>query len=155
MFVSENLAVNQNGNLTIGGVDTVELAKNYGTPLYVMDEQMIRKNLRRFHESMQKFYGGRGLVCYASKAFSCMEMCRIVASEGDGLDVVSVGELYTALKAGFPAEKIGFHGNNKTDEELKFAVENNVGHIIVDNISELHRLENIASGLNNPISFFA
>lgn len=148
MFVSENLAVNQNGNLTIGGVDTVELAKNYGTPLYVMDEQMIRKNLRRFHESMQKFYDGKGLVCYASKAFSCMEMCRIVASEGDGLDVVSVGELYTALKAGFPAEKIGFHGNNKTDEELKFAVENNVGHIIVDNISELHRLENIASGLN-------
>lgn len=148
MFVSENLAVNQNGNLTIGGVDTVELAKNYGTPLYVMDEQMIRKNLRRFHESMQKFYDGKGLVCYASKAFSCMEMCRIVASEGDGLDVVSVGELYTALKAGFPAEKIGFHGNNKTDEELKFAVENNVGHIIVDNISELHRLENIASNLN-------
>ena len=148
MFVSENLAVNQNGNLTIGGVDTVELAKNYGTPLYVMDEQMIRKNLRRFHESMQKFYDGKGLVCYASKAFSCMEMCRIVASEGDGLDVVSVGELYTALKAGFPAEKIGFHGNNKTDEELKFAVENNVGHIIVDNISELHRLENIASSLN-------
>ena len=96
MFVSENLAVNQNGNLTIGGVDTVELAKNYGTPLYVMDEQMIRKNLRRFHESMQKFYDGKGLVCYASKAFSCMEMCRIVASEGDGLDVVSVGELYTA-----------------------------------------------------------
>ena len=148
MFVSENLAVNQNGNLTIGGVDTVELAKNYGTPLYVMDEQMIRKNLRRFHESMQKFYDSKGLVCYASKAFSCMEMCRIVASEGDGLDVVSVGELYTALKAGFPAEKIGFHGNNKTDEELKFAVENNVGHIIVDNISELHRLENIASNLN-------
>ena len=148
MFVSENLAVNQNGNLTIGGVDTVELAKNYGTPLYVMDEQMIRKNLRRFHESMQKFYDGKGLVCYASKAFSCMEMCRIVASEGDGLDVVSVGELYTALKAGFPAEKIGFHGNNKTDEELKFAVENNIGHIIVDNISELHRLENIASSLN-------
>ena len=148
MFVSENLSVNENGNLAIGGIDTVELAKNYGTPLYVMDEQMIRKNLRRFHESMQKFYDGKGMVCYASKAFSCMEMCRIVASEGDGLDVVSIGELYTALKAGFPVERIGFHGNNKTDEELKFAVENNVGHIIVDNISELNRLEKIASETN-------
>ncbi len=143
MFVSENLSVNKNGNLTIGGIDTIELAQQYGTPLYVMDEQLIRKNLRRFHESMQKFYDGKGLVCYASKAFSCLEMCRIVASEGDGLDAVSIGELYTAVKAGFPMEKVGFHGNNKTDDELRFAVENGVGHIIVDNINELHRLEAI------------
>jgi len=148
MFVSENLSVNGEGHLTAGGIDTVELAKEYGTPLYVMDEDMIRKNLRRFHESMQKYYGGRGLVHYASKAFSCLEMCRIVASEGDGLDAVSIGELYTALKAGFPMEKVGFHGNNKTDEELAFAVENGVGHIIVDNISELHRLEKIAAEHN-------
>ena len=70
MFVSENLSVNSQGNLTIGGADTVELAQQYGTPLYVMDEQLIRSNLRRFHESMQKNYQGRGLVCYASKAFS-------------------------------------------------------------------------------------
>ncbi len=148
MFVSENLSVNGEGHLTAGGIDTVELAKEYGTPLYVMDEDVIRKNLRRFHESMQKYYGGRGLVHYASKAFSCLEMCRIVASEGDGLDAVSIGELYTALKAGFPMEKVGFHGNNKTDEELAFAVENGVGHIIVDNISELHRLEKIAAEHN-------
>ncbi len=144
MFVSENLNINEKGNLTIGGVDTTALAEEYGTPLYVMDEQLIRKNLRRFHESMQKYYNGKGLVCYASKAFSCLEMCRIVASEGDGLDAVSIGELYTAVKAGFPMEKVGFHGNNKTDEELHYAVENGVGHIIVDNISELHRLEAIA-----------
>lgn len=144
MFVSENLNVNENGHLTIGGIDTVELAHQYGTPLYVMDEQVIRNNLRRFHESMQKYYNGKGLVCYASKALSCLEMCRIVASEGDGLDVVSIGELYTAVKAGFPMEKVGFHGNNKTDEELCYAVDCGVGHIIVDNISELHRLERIA-----------
>lgn len=144
MFVSENLNINEKGNLTIGGIDTTALAEEYGTPLYVMDEQLIRKNLRRFHESMQKYYNGKGLVCYASKAFSCLEMCRIVASEGDGLDAVSIGELYTAVKAGFPMEKVGFHGNNKTDEELRYAVENGVGHIIVDNISELHRLEAIA-----------
>lgn len=148
MFVSENLSVNENGNLAIGGIDTIELAQQYGTPLYVMDEQVIRNNLRCFHESMQKYYNGKGLVCYASKAFSCLEMCRIVASEGDGLDVVSIGELYTAVKAGFPMEKVGFHGNNKTDEELNFAVENGVGHIIVDNLSELHRLEKIAAEKN-------
>lgn len=144
MFVSDNLSVNENGNLTIGGVDTVELAEKYGTPLYVMDEELIRDSLRRFHDSMNKYYEGMGEVHYASKAFSCMEMCRIVASEGDGLDAVSIGELYTAVKAGFPMEKVGFHGNNKTDEELAYALEVGVGHIIVDNISELYRLERIA-----------
>ena len=148
MFVSENLSVNSAGHLAIGGVDTVELAKEYGTPLYVMDEQEIRRTLRRFHDSINKYYDGKGSVHYASKAFSCMEMCRIVASEGDGLDAVSIGELYTALKAGFPMEKVGFHGNNKTDEELEFAIDNKVGHIVVDNIPELHRLEKIAAEKN-------
>jgi len=148
MFVSENLGVNDAGHLTIGGIDTVALAEEYGTPLYVMDEQLIRKTLRRFHDSMNKYYNGKGEVHYASKAFSCMEMCRVVASEGDGLDAVSIGELYTALKAGFPMEKVGFHGNNKTDEELRFALKSGVGHIIVDNISELHRLEAIAAEMN-------
>lgn len=148
MFVSENLNINAAGHLTVGGIDTLELAKEYGTPLYVMDEQVIRNSLKLFHDSMNKFYNGNGEVHYASKAFSCMEMCRIVASEGDGLDVVSIGELYTAVKAGFPMEKIGFHGNNKTDEELEYAVEVGVGHIIVDNISELHRLEKIAEKMN-------
>ncbi len=148
MFVSENLSVNSAGHLAIGGVDTVELAKEYGTPLYVMDEQVIRNSLRRFHDSMNKYYDGKGEVHYASKAFSCMEMCRVVASEGDGLDAVSIGELYTAYKAGFPMEKVGFHGNNKTDEELRYALEYKVGHIIVDNISELHRLEVIAGEMN-------
>ena len=155
MFVSENLGVNAQGDLTIGGVDTVELAQQYGTPLYVMDEGMIRNSLRRFHDSMQKYYNGRGVVHYASKAFSCLEMCRVVASEGDGLDAVSIGELYTAVRAGFPMEKVGFHGNNKTDEELTYALENGVGHIIVDNIPELHRLERIAAekGIKPHIMF--
>lgn len=147
MYVSDNLNVNENGNLTIGGVDTVALAKQYGTPLYVYDEQKIRENCRRFKESIDKYYGGKGMACYASKAFSCLEMCRVVKEEGLGLDVVSAGELYTAVKAGFDMAKIGFHGNNKTDEELRYAVECNVGHIIVDNISELQRLETIAAEL--------
>ena len=80
MFVSENLTVNEKGNLAISGIDTVELAKQYGTPLYVMDEQLIRSACRRFKSSIDKYYGGNGLACYASKAFSCLEMCRIIAS---------------------------------------------------------------------------
>lgn len=144
MFASENLSVNEKGNLTIGGIDTVSLAEEYGTPLYVMDEELIRKNCRSFKSSIDKFYGGNGLVCYASKAFCCTEMCRVMKDEGIGLDVVSIGELYTAVKSGFDCDKICFHGNNKTDEEIKFAVENNIGHIIVDNISELERLNAIA-----------
>lgn len=155
MFVSENLSVNEKGHLTAGGIDTVELAKKYGTPLYVMDEQLIRKACRSFKSSIDKFYGGNGLVCYASKAFCCKEMCRIMKEEGVGLDVVSIGELYTAVKSGFDCDKICFHGNNKTDEELEFAVENNIGHIIVDNISELERLNAIAEskGITAKIMF--
>ena len=155
MFVSENLSVNEKGHLTAGGIDTVELAKKYGTPLYVMDEQLIRKSCRSFKSSIDKFYGGNGLVCYASKAFCCKEMCRIMKEEGIGLDVVSIGELYTAVKSGFDCDKICFHGNNKTNEELEFAVENNIGHIIVDNISELERLSAIAKakGVTAKIMF--
>jgi len=148
----ENMGVTAEGHFTFGGADTTELAAEYGTPLYVMDEDMVRKAVRRFMDSMEKYYGGRGEVHYASKAFSCMEMCRIINSEGAGLDAVSIGELYTAVKAGFDVKKIGFHGNNKTDEELRYAVEVGVGHIIVDNISELERLEKIAAELGKKPS---
>ena len=144
MLVSKNLAVNEQGHLTVGGMDTVELAKEYGTPLYIMDEGLIREHCRSFKESMDKYYGGQGLVCYASKAFCCKAMCRIMLEEGLGLDVVSEGELYTALSVGFPAEKLCFHGNNKTDHELSYALENGVGRIIVDNIYELERLNRLA-----------
>ena len=144
MLVSKNLAVNEQGHLTVGGMDTVELAKEYGTPLYIMDEGLIREHCRSFKESMDKYYGGHGLVCYASKAFCCKAMCRIMLEEGLGLDVVSEGELYTALSVGFPAEKLCFHGNNKTDHELSYALENGVGRIIVDNIYELERLNRLA-----------
>lgn len=144
MFVSENLSVNEKGNLTVGGVDTVELAKQFGTPLYVMDENLIRKHVQSYKNSIDKFYGGNGLVCYASKAFCCVEMCRVMKDEGIGLDVVSIGEMYTAKKAGVDFSKVCFHGNNKTDEELEYALEMNVGRIIVDNIYELERLNALA-----------
>lgn len=144
-FVSKNLAVNEKGHLTIGGMDTVELAKEYGTPLYVMDEDLIREHCRSFRRSMEKYYDGAGLVCYASKAFCCKEMCRIAKEEGIGLDVVSAGELYTAAGVDFPMDKVCYHGNNKTDFELRMALKYKVGRIIVDNIFELERLNELAA----------
>ena len=89
MFVQGNMDVGQNGNLTIGGQDAVELAGRYGTPLYVMDEDIIRENCAAFRQSMETYYGGKGLVAYASKAFSCKEIYRIVGDEGLGIDVGS------------------------------------------------------------------
>ncbi len=143
-MLNDSFNVNERGHLTLGGVDTVELAERYGTPLYVMDENDIRKSCREFKGAFDKYYGGNARVYYASKAFSCKEMYRIVNDEGICTDVVSGGELYTALSAGFPAEKIGFHGNNKTPEEISFAVDSKVGRIIVDNIYELYTLSDIA-----------
>lgn len=143
-MLSKSYSVNGKGHLTIGGVDTVELSENYGTPLYVFDENDIRNSCKEFKTAFDKYYGGNARVYYASKAFSCKEMYRLVDSEGLCADVVSGGELYTALAAGFPAEKIGFHGNNKTPEELAYALDSKVGRIIVDNIYELHTLDALA-----------
>ncbi len=144
MLISENLSVNESNHLTIGGCDAVNLAKEYGTPLYVLDEDLFRKNCRIYRDAIDKYYNGNGLVLYANKALCTMHTCRVASEEGLGADVVSGGELYTAIKAGFPMDRIYFHGNNKTDEELEMAVSNGVGHIIVDNMYELERLNEIA-----------
>ena len=148
MYVNDCISVNEKGHLTVGGCDTVELAKEYGTPLYILDENVIRNTCRSYVKSFEKYYNGNGLPLYASKALSCLELCRIVNQENMGLDVVSGGELFTAIKAGFPTEKIHFHGNNKTPEELKMALENNVGKIVVDNLYELELLNSIAGEMN-------
>lgn len=147
MFVSECLNVNQAGHLTIGGCDTVDLARQYGTPLYVMDETQIRAHCRAFVQSIQDNYDGHGRVLFASKAFCCKEMCRIIASEDMGLDVVSGGELYTALSAGFPADRIYFHGNNKTDHEIETALKAGIARFIVDNFPELETIDRIAASM--------
>lgn len=140
MFVSESLNINEQGHLTIGGISAVSLAEKYGTPLFIFDEDGIRRNCRAYVRSIEDNYDGNGLVIFASKAFSCLEMCRICNEEKMGLDVVSGGELYTAKRAGFPMERIFFHGNNKTYDELEFAVEQGVGTVIVDNLTELETL---------------
>lgn len=144
MFVADCLQVNEAGHLTIGGCDAVGLAQTYGTPLYVMDEETIRGKLRAFRASIEEMYENGGLVCYASKACSFKEMYRIVMQEGCGADVVSGGEMYTALQAGFPADRLYFHGNNKTETELRMALEAGVGRIVVDNPTELENLSALA-----------
>ena len=136
--------INEEGHLLIGGADTVALAKEYGTPLYVYDENYIRAMMRVYRDTLEKEYGGNGLVLYASKAFSCMGMYAIAKSEGLGADVVSGGELYTALKTGFPADKMMMHGNNKLKGELALAVEHGVGWIVVDSLLEADTLDALA-----------
>ncbi|MDR0913962.1 MAG: diaminopimelate decarboxylase [Oscillospiraceae bacterium] len=148
MWVNDTLNVNEKGHLTIGGVDCTELAKEYGTPLYVMDEDVIVQACRSYKKSFEKYYNGKGLPLFASKAFCCKEMYRILAQEGLGADVVSGGELYTALSVGFPAENLHLHGNNKKPEEVKLALQNGVGKIVIDNFPELEMVDQIAAKLN-------
>lgn len=131
--------INQLRHLEIGGVDTVELVENYGTPLYVYDVALIRERSRGFKNTFERL-GIKAQVAYASKAFSTIAMIQLVNEEGLSLDVVSGGELYTAIAAKFPTEKIHFHGNNKSDEELEMALDYEIGCIVVDNFSELERL---------------
>ena len=151
MFVSKALSINDKNHLEIGGCDCVELVNNYGTPLYVLDENLIRENCRLYKNAMDKYYDGNGMVIYASKALSTMAICKIVDQEGLGLDVVSGGELYTALKAGVPSEKIYFHGNNKTYDELEFAISEDIRRIVVDNREELKAINEIA-GKHNKVA---
>lgn len=125
--------------LYISNVSCLELVENYGTPLYVMNEELIRAKCREYKEH---FIDKGFKVCYAGKAFLTMYMCKIIEEEGLDLDVVSGGELYTAIKAGFPMERIYFHGNNKTVEEIEMAVKYGVGKIVVDNFYEIKNLEN-------------
>jgi diaminopimelate decarboxylase len=135
--------VNEKGHFLFGGWDVTELAAQFGTPLYVLSEEAVRARCRAVKESFMDRWKN-SLAVYAGKAFLPLAMCRIIAAEGLGLDVVSGGELHTAKSAGFPMEKIFFHGNSKTAEELRYALETGVGRIVVDGPSELDVLEEVA-----------
>lgn len=141
MHLTGTMQINSNGHLEIGDIDTTELVKEFGTPLWIIDEEGFRQNCRSFRNALQSL--GDSLVVYASKSLCSLAICKIVADEGLGLDIVSGGELYTAVKAGFPAQKMYFHGNNKSIEELTMAVRYGVGCIVVDNFYEIELLNKV------------
>ncbi|MEZ4357258.1 MAG: diaminopimelate decarboxylase [Eubacteriales bacterium] len=145
------LNINDEGHLVLGGCDAVLLAKEYGTPLFVMDENKIRETCRSYYKVIRE-KGIDALVAYASKAFTNKSMCKIAAQEGLGLDVVSGGELYTAVKAKFPMEKVYFHGNNKTKSEIAMAVEHGVGRIVADNFEEIDLIDKIAGRFKKKVN---
>lgn len=136
-MVCDNLTVGANGHLYFAGLDTIELAKEYGTPTYFMDENKIREKCRIYTQTLKECFGDKALPLYASKAFSIKQMYRILSEEHMGIDVVSPGEIYTACAAGFPMERAFFHGNNKSDEEIAYAMDKQIGYFIVDNFDEL------------------
>ena len=139
-MLSGNISRNSGGALCFAGHDTAKLAEKYGTPLYLMDEGRIRDNCRMYLHAFKDAFGERGKVLYASKAASFKRMYEIVAEEGLSADVVSAGEIRTALKAGFPMDRLYFHGSSKTDSEISYAVASGVGCFVVDNVEELHAL---------------
>jgi len=140
-------SINNDGKLLIGGCSIENLVKKYDSPLYILDESSLRISCRAYKNALEKYYPGKSLPIYASKANSSIFMSNLIASEGLGLDAVSEGELLTALEGGVPNKKIVFHGNNKSDKELKFAVKNNI-KVIVDNDHDLKRLEEISNSLD-------
>ncbi len=145
------MKINKEQHLEIGGIDVIDLVSQYGTPLVVLDEQLIRDTCKNYYKNFIEQSGGQADVLYASKAFTTPAMCQIIKQEGLGLDVVSGGELFIALKANFPMEKVYFHGNNKTLDELNMALDHKVGRIVVDNYYELSMLDNLARARDQKV----
>ena len=146
-ILSDNITRIEDGSLYFAGHSVPELAAQYGTPLYLMDEVRIRQNCRMYTETFRECFGDDALPLYAGKAASFRAIYRIVGEEGMGIDAVSPGEIHTALSAGFPAEKIFFHGDGKTDADIRYALEQKIGFFIVDNPDELCRLAEEAAGM--------
>ncbi|OMF35288.1 diaminopimelate decarboxylase [Paenibacillus sp. FSL H8-0548] len=151
MYLHGTSEINTKGHLEIGGCDVADLAAQFGTPLYIVDEALVRQRASEYIEAF-KASGLRFQVAYASKAFSVMAMCAIAEQEGLSLDVVSDGELYTAMQAGFPAERIHFHGNNKTPEEINMALDAGIGCFVVDNFLELQLLNALAGDKGKKVN---
>ena len=136
----DNLSTNDQGHLTIAGFDACELAATYGTPLYVLDEDYVRAKCRTYVETMRAYLPAGSRPLYAGKALCFKGIYPVIESEGFGADVVSAGEVATALAAGFPAELLFYHGSNKTDADIAYGVEKGVGCFVVDNLNELQAL---------------
>ena len=143
-LICENLSRDENGELCLAGMPLSPLARQYGTPLYLYDEARIRERCRTYLSAMKEAFGERGRVLYASKAASFRRLYEIMREEGMGIDVVSRGEIYTAMRAGYPLEKAYFHSNNKTDEDIAYAIEHGVGYFVVDNEEELYAIDRLA-----------
>ncbi|MBZ8171728.1 diaminopimelate decarboxylase [Staphylococcus cohnii] len=141
---------NDRGELTMGGTSLKTIAQSFGTPTIVYDEDQIRTQMQRFHSAFQKS-GLNYNISYASKAFTCLQMVKLVQEEGLELDVVSEGELYTALEAGFDPQHIHFHGNNKTKHEIQYALESKVGYIVIDALEEIELIDKYASETVNVV----
>lgn len=137
------MKLDQENHLAINGMNLLRLSRESPFPIYVIDESILRKNMREYVLGLQEFYKGPSQVYYATKALMNIAMCYIAASEGLSLDVASGGELYTAIKAQFPMERVILHGNNKLDEELEMAVHYGVGRIVIDNLEEIARLSSV------------
>lgn len=146
-MICNNISVRDN-SLCFAGVNVESLAKKYGTPLYLMDEDKIRENCRTYVDAMKKHFDGNAMPLYASKAASFKRMYEIVNDEGMGIDIVSIGEMYTALKAGMTLENAYFHSNNKTDADVDFAIKNGIGYFVVDNAEELAVIDKYANAYN-------
>jgi diaminopimelate decarboxylase len=137
--------INEAGRLEVGGCDVVELAREFGTPAYVYAEDDIRARARAYMNAFRA-RSEHFEVVYASKAFPCTAAFRLLVEEGLSADVASGGELHLALAGGFPAERLYMHGNNKTEDELRYALEKGIGHIVVDSFDEIERLERLGPG---------
>src|SRR3990172_6255361 len=138
-------AVNEAGHLTLGGCDAVELAREFSTPLYVFDEETLRGQCRAFQQAFRSRYPDTA-VAYAAKAYLGRALAAIVAQEGMDLDVVSGGELAIAASVNFPPERIHFHGNNKSEQELREALDYVIARVVVDNFHEMQLLNGMAQG---------
>ncbi len=145
-MICDNLTISKDGKrLLFAGQDTVELAKKYGTPLYLLDEDKIREKCRAYKKAFAKYFDDRAVPLYASKANSFKRIYEIMTEEGMGIDVVSAGEIYTALKAGFDLSKAYFHSNNKTDWDIEYAMDNGIGYFVADNVEEVKAVEREAA----------
>lgn len=142
--------VNAHGHLEIGGCDAVDLARAFGTPLYVLDEAAVRERCRAFRAAFGQRYL-KSSIAYAGKALLNLAVIRIMDEEGMDLDVASGGELFTAIQAGFPSERITLHGNYKSDDELQLALESGIGRIVVDSLAEVAQLARLAGGRTQPV----